>query len=129
MQNSKPITPDQRDRWDRLRIHGCICCKKSGRIRAPEIHHLVEGMKRLGHDFTIPLCPWHHRAEPPFMEMRKSEALEWLGPSLAESKRQFTEYYGTERELLEEVNLWLDQRAAEEGGPKAKQVNGSSFAC
>jgi hypothetical protein len=85
---------------------GCIACRKQGFQRPAEIHHLVEGY-RLGHDATIPLCEWHHRGVPPMMSMTKAHARKLLGPSLEESKRQFVAEYGSEKELLDEVNEWL----------------------
>lgn len=82
---------------------GCIACVLDGRHGTPpDIHHLVEGRKRLGDDHTIPLCPWHHRGVPCGSSAKETE--EVLGPSLARNKREFVERYGTERELLEMVN-------------------------
>lgn len=82
---------------------GCIVCKNThGQYREPDIHHLTESC-RLGHDFTIPLCPWHHRAVPP-NNVRMSVAVEILGPSLAANKSAFVAAYGTERELLATVD-------------------------
>jgi hypothetical protein len=57
-------------RWLRFDIVGCVACRKDGRVnRQYEHHHLnfngKAGQKRLGHDFTIPLCGWHHVGRPP----------------------------------------------------------------
>ena len=106
MQNSKRINAANKHRFERLKDIGCVACLKQGYHRLAEIHHLVEGY-RLGHDWTIPLCEWHHRGVPPTMAMTKAQARQLLGPSLAETKRQFVGEYGTERELLEEVISWL----------------------
>ena len=94
-----PTKADRR-RFDALHELGCIACRVNGvvTITTVEIHHLVEGNKRLGHSFTIPLCAWHHRGDAEnAMEMLK-------GPSLARNKRAFAKEYGTERELLAAVN-------------------------
>jgi hypothetical protein len=39
--------------------------------------------------------------------MTKKEATKWLGPSLAESKKAFVHAFGSELELLMEINQWL----------------------
>ena len=81
-------------RYDRLQQIGCIACIKDMKYGvSPDIHHLVEGNKRLGNKFTLPLCPWHHRGVG-----------HGNGPSLALNKKAFVAQYGTERELLKEVN-------------------------
>ena len=56
----------------------------------------------MGHDFTIPLCPYHHRGVIQDFEV-------WKGPSLADGKKPFVEHYGTELELLEKVNNLLGE--------------------
>lgn len=96
---------DDIERFAKLYALGCVVSKiYFNRWEPAEIHHLVEGRKRLGHQFTIPLSPWFHRGVPPSMEMRPSEATEKLGPSLALSKRDFVNRFASERELLEETN-------------------------
>jgi hypothetical protein len=58
--------------------------------------------------------------------MTKKDAAKWLGPSLAESKRDFVREYGSELELLLEVNNWL--QSEEKGGVTREQPgSGSSF--
>ena len=105
MKHSTPNpTKAQQKRFEALQEMGCICCRIEGLgINPPQIHHLVEGRKRLGHDFTIPLCPWHHEGYP-HHGISESSMLYHYGPSLARNKRKFIETYGTERELLEKVN-------------------------
>lgn len=99
---------DDIERFAKLYALGCVVSKiYFNRWEPAEIHHLVEGRKRLGHQFTIPLSPWFHRGIPPQMDMRPSEATEQIGPSLALSKRDFVERFTTERELLEKTNQLL----------------------
>ena len=100
---------DDIERFAKLYALGCVVSRVFfGRWEPAEIHHLVEGRKRLGHQFTIPLSPWFHRGVPPQMDMRPSEAIEKIGPSLALSKRDFVSKYGTERELLEQTNKMIE---------------------
>lgn len=100
---TKPPTVAERRHHANVRALGCICCRELGEYRAAEIHHVVEGCKRLGQDAVLPLCGWHHRAEPPLIDMTVKQATELLGPSLAASKREFNARWGSERELLELV--------------------------
>lgn len=91
------ITKAHETRFRLLQKLGCICCKKLGRWSPPEIHHLVEGSRRLGHEFTLPLCYWHHR----------HPGTEDFGPSIADGSKVFAKRWGTQRELLAEVNELL----------------------
>lgn len=47
---------------DRIIAHGCVACLID-RVppRPAEVHHILRGGRRIGHLFTIPLCPGHHR--------------------------------------------------------------------
>ena len=126
VQKSKHITQEIRRRWERLRDHGCIACKKEGIERFPEIHHLVSGY-RMGHESTIPLCSWHHRGVPVDIDFSKSQTAQWMGPSMAENKREFEEKYGSELELLREIDQWLDPDHTKDDEKKAQEVNGSSL--
>ncbi len=106
-------------RVEALHELGCICCWLNDRrlgLRVtgqfPEIHHLNFGGKhggeRMGDRFTIPLCPWHHRAVPPRMGYPQgvagSVSLKGLsdryGPSWAEGGKGFHAVYPGDRELL-----------------------------
>jgi hypothetical protein len=99
---------DDVERFAKLYALGCVVSRIFfGRWEPADIHHLVEGRKRLGHQFTIPLSPWFHRGVPP-ADLRPSEATKALGPSLAMSKRDFVAAYGTERELLEQTNKLIE---------------------
>lgn len=103
-------TKAQRLRFARIKWLGCIACRIEGAHGVPpEIHHITEGGRRLGHDYTIGLCVWHHRGQS---ELPAHMAELRFGPSLARSKRDFVARYGTERELLSHVNDLLDQEAS-----------------
>lgn len=89
-------TKRELERFRRLQELGCIACRKLGKFSVPEIHHLLSGGRRRGHMYTLPLCPAHHRG------VFHDEALH--GPSLALSVRRFREVFGSDDELLGEVN-------------------------
>lgn len=95
----KPATKAEKARMRDIPDLGCMACAVAGKYRWATVHHLVEAGKRLGHAYTIGLCPWHHQgpeAEPGSIEL--------YGPSLAKNKRDFVTTYGTERQLLELQN-------------------------
>lgn len=105
------ITPKDRNRWARFPDVGCVACRLSGkRNQQTEVHHLnkggMAGRERRGHQETIPLCAFHHRAIPPEPFNREWARLN-LGPSLAEGSKPFRARYGTDDELLALTNKWL----------------------
>ena len=70
---------------------GCIACRKHGYEDTPaELHHVKKGTmgKKASNYEVIPLCPHHHRT---------SNESYHLNPLW------FTEKFGTQQELLEEV--------------------------
>ena len=69
---------------------GCICCVRMGWGQTPaEVHHMLEGGRKLGHMWTIPLCMSHHRAG-----LNNKQIV-----SRDHNQRRFEARYGTEREL------------------------------
>jgi hypothetical protein len=75
---------------------GCICCYQFGGWVHPEVHHLISGNRRMGHNWTIPLCPFHHRGV--------SSGL-FYGPriALSDGGKIFVATFGNERELWKKV--------------------------
>ena len=101
-------TKAQQKRFDRIQAIGCVACTIDGIYQNPcEIHHLVSGMKRLGHDYTCGLCAMHHRGVVPtgytYEQVRNAS-----GPSMAIEPEAFRKHYGTQEELLEFQNALLD---------------------
>ena len=89
---SKNKTKQEREHLQAVVDLGCIACAKLGIYDSPaEIHH-IKGKFRMGrkasHFETIPLCPAHHRNG---------------GTSYHVNPREFTEYFGSQEELLEEI--------------------------
>jgi hypothetical protein len=111
--NHSTAKPNQAQAWrlEQLASMPCIACAKEDceQPNRTEVHHLVDkGTRKLsgGHDATIPLCGWHHRGEP-MAGMSTADMAFYHGPSFALSKKSFVELYGTERELLAEVDAAL----------------------
>jgi hypothetical protein len=89
------------NRWQQMQEIGCLACRQMGFANEPsDMHHLLSGHRRRGDEFTIPLCPWHHRGlwNNRFANQKLAEAL--LGPSLAHSSKRFRELFGSDDELL-----------------------------
>lgn len=116
---SVPATAEQRARWDRIIGLGCVACYMNASIlrlrRASylyvrtekleagklEIHHLLLGRKRMGHDFTVNLCRYHHQGD--FLPQAGSSYADQAaiyGPSFGHEPRRFREVYGRELTLL-----------------------------
>jgi len=80
---------------------GCIPCLLNNdlNIRCEE-HHIVQGMKRLGHKFTYGACPWHHRGQTDIVKY-------YDGPSMAKDRRLYRERFGREHRILATQNFLL----------------------
>jgi hypothetical protein len=78
--------------------HGCVACHIDGSPRTdPDVHHIVRGGQRLGHLFSLPLCPGHHR------DGTGAAGLVARHPW----KARFEAKYGTEFELLAKLKQEL----------------------
>jgi hypothetical protein len=87
----------------RVQELGCIVCRMVLNIYSPaEIHHVLDGGRRLGHQSVLPLCPSHHRGG--------SDGTVDQCVSRHPYKKRFEDKYGTEAELLERVKERLYER-------------------
>lgn len=112
-------TKAQVARWDAMRSKGCVACHLNGvdhgLARASygqglEIHHLLSGGVRRGHDETVCLCHHHHQAKfLTFPDKGYREHARIYGPSLEREPRRFRNMYGTDDELLAYQNLMLER--------------------
>lgn len=104
---TKAHTKADKRRFQLLQEVGCIPCRMRGLgHQYGDIHHLVDGGKRLGHQYTICLCKWHHVGYEPGVPDKIAE--QYKGPSLARNKKAFYNEFGTEMELLEAYNKALE---------------------
>jgi hypothetical protein len=106
--NQKPMLKSERLRNDRMMQLGCIVSRirKDRGLAVPtrgavQCHHIVEGGKRLGHGYTIPLNVWYHLGFVPFQCADAEEAIAMYGASLVHGRPLFIASHGTERELWE----------------------------
>jgi hypothetical protein len=102
-------TKAQQLRFDRIKAIGCIACRLRGLDKRVlcEVHHLLSGGRRLGHDFTVGLCPWHHRRVPFGDWLDHANCLRLLGPSLAGGSKPFHAEFGSDGDLLKYQNELL----------------------
>jgi uncharacterized Zn-finger protein len=95
-------TEENIERFEALKALGCIVCLKFYNCRmSAEIHHLLSGNKRRGHEFTIPLCGWHHRG---VTILTREHADQSYGPSLANGSKPFHRAFGSDEDLLAQTN-------------------------
>lgn len=96
-------------RFDALQRIGCIACRQRGVFSQADVHHLLSGGRRRGHQFTIPLCPWHHRGLQQDRWVSGPQLDKYLGPSLARAPKSFRAEFGDDETLLETVNKLLER--------------------
>jgi len=95
---SKTPVRSEREWMALIRDYGCIACAADGFHDVPaSVHHIVEGYRRKGHLFTIPLCEAHHKGDG------------FVVPSVHFQKRTFVARYGSELDLLEQLKLLLNR--------------------
>ncbi len=81
---------------------GCVACAQLGLPNvASDVHHIVEGNRRLGHWYTLPLCPGHHRKVWTLEQMEVIPVD--IRVSIADGTKAFEAIYGTEREMWSKV--------------------------
>lgn len=84
-------TAKQKKRWERVVALGCLCCRQR-----PSIHHCRHecGMGQRNHDHVAPLCP----------ECHQHGKISRHG-----TPKEFTELYGTDKDLHEETQKLLGE--------------------
>jgi hypothetical protein len=102
------MTNTERKWRDRIIEHGCIACEKDGHGYVPaSMHHITQRGRRMGHLFSIPLCAAHHQYGGVIPTHDGAARM----ISLHLNKSEFTDRYGSELELLDEVKRrigWID---------------------
>lgn len=100
----KAPTAAERERLEALPRVGCLACHCLYEYREAQVHHIVEGGRRIRneHRYTIGLCPWHHESIKPD-GWSADRARRELGPPLSGEhgdRREFERRFGRERDLL-----------------------------
>ena len=94
---AKAATKAERDHMGKVASMGCIVCCNLGLGETPAtIHHIGNGTmaKRASNYEVIPLCHFHHQGGN-------------NGEAVHSGRKSFEDNFGTEQELLEQVNRWL----------------------
>lgn len=94
-------------RIGRMMLLGCCACAVLGIPNHLQIecHHILDGGRRMGHRFTIPLCKGHHQGYFTADQQLILKVKQLV--SIGDGRKLFVEVYGTERELLERVDHLL----------------------
>jgi hypothetical protein len=94
------MTRAEREWLDLITRLGCIVCMLEGMGATPaEPHHMLSAGRRMGHLFTIPLCPLHHRSGRNDAQVVSRD----------QNQRRFERRYGTEAYLLEKTRLFVER--------------------
>jgi hypothetical protein len=110
---TKKPTKKQSEYMDFLKHHiPCMACLTKKKIRHPEIHHLTDGGRRLGHDWVLSLCPYHHRGVND-SNRSTQQMIGQLGHSVAHGRKAFRLDFGGQRKLVE-IQKWLADRFHED---------------
>lgn len=95
-------TVEERAWLDWIVDYGCIACRLDCYgVVPPAVHHILRGGVRMGHLFSLPLCPGHHQdgtGASGFIARHP-----W--------KARFERRYGTESELLASLQTEYATRA------------------
>lgn len=78
---------------------GCIVCANNGLHSPCEIHHLLDGGRRIGDLVSVGLCKLHHRGG-------------YNGPDYVSRhpyRKEFERRYGSEQDLYEQTKRLVDQ--------------------
>jgi hypothetical protein len=104
---SQKATKAEKTRMDVIAQMYCPCCVSVGlhftRIPPSEVHHLLQGNKRMGHWFTIPCCSGHHRGAWTPQQKQTMHPEELV--SIADGRKAFENVYGTERSIWRKIQL------------------------
>lgn len=98
----RPPTKYESERIEAMMRLGCVCCAQSGIAHiAQECHHILDGGRRMGHWFTLPLCRGHHQGD---FNKEQRQALPFGHlVAISDGRKLFNAVYESERKLWEIV--------------------------
>lgn len=100
--STRAPTKYEAERIEAMKRLGCVACAVlSIPFIDTEVHHILDGGKRMGHWFTIPLCAGHHQGR--FTALQRDLLEEKQQVSIASGRKLFNAIYGSERKLWERV--------------------------
>ena len=94
----RSLTVADKERGAKLIELGCIVCVNEFSCYTPPAIHHIDGKTKPGcHDLTIPLCVSHH-------QYKSNDSMPMWVSRHGDGRAAFEAAYGTEQELLEQVN-------------------------
>jgi len=100
-------TKADKARMAAIKESGCVCTLLINRKTVPPDVHHINGVAR-SYQKTIGLSPWLHRGlRNDGMDTQAMMGV--FGPSLAQGRSTFEEYWGSQELLLDIQNLVLDE--------------------
>ena len=100
--STRAPTKYEAERIEAMKRLGCVACAVLGiPYIDTEIHHILNGGKRMGHWFTIPLCAGHHQGRFTALQRDLLEPKQQVG--LSDGRKLFNAIYGSEKQLWERV--------------------------
>lgn len=100
--STRAPTKYEAERIEAMKRLGCVACAVLGIPYADiEVHHILDGNKRMGHWFTIPLCAGHHQGR--FTALQRDLMEDTQQVALSDGRKLFNAVYGSERQLWERV--------------------------
>lgn len=104
--STRAPTKYEAERIEAMKRLGCVACAVLGIPYADiEIHHILDGGRRMGHWFTIPLCAGHHQGR--FTALQRDLIDEKQQVAISDGRKLFNAVYGTERQLWDRVQTRL----------------------
>lgn len=102
------MTKAEQHRVDLMRCLGCVACASSGWLNLDELelHHLIEGSRRLGHLYTIFLCRGHHQGH--WSSAQIQALLPKYRVAISDGRKRFNKVFRSERYLWERTQVTID---------------------
>lgn len=88
-------TKAEAERIEKMLRLGCVYCAELCIWMTAEVHHILEGNKRLGHWYTIPCCSGHHRNV--WLSGQEQLVPPEMMVSIAHGRKEFVRHYSDEK--------------------------------
>lgn len=102
------MTVSQQHRVDSMKSLGCVACAFSGWLNLDEmeLHHLLLGGHRMGHEFTIFLCRGHHQGH--WSSAQIQGLLPKFRVAISDGRKLFNKVFKSERYLWERTQVTIN---------------------
>jgi hypothetical protein len=102
------MTRSEQRRVDLMRYLGCAACASCGwlNLNELELHHLIEGNRRLGDSYTIFLCRGHHQGVWDSVTIRA--LIPKYRVAISDGRKRFNTVFVSERSLWERVQVTIN---------------------